>query len=387
MIRVLHYGDAQAARRRVESLGVCRPDADRLLGDLRAYLIGVPLDAESAGLLPALLEMRGIPCARGARTLHFSVSSREQVQGWMDADAGAATILAPVLDAIGRSRGRDFTVPCRGAALDLAGTPRIMGILNVTPDSFSDGGSYRSSGEAVERGIAMAGEGADIIDVGGESTRPGAPEVPASDELARVVPVVRGLAGRTKALLSIDTTKAAVAREAADAGAHIVNDTSALAGDPGMAGVVREAGMAVVLMHRRGTPATMQVAPHYDSLFDEVLDELDARIAAAREAGIPEERILVDPGIGFGKRAEDNMAFHRHLADLRNLGRPVVFGPSRKAFIGLVTGKDARNRAFGTSACVAWAVAGGAHVIRVHDVAEMRDVVRVADAIRRGAEC
>ncbi|MGE5189051.1 MAG: dihydropteroate synthase, partial [Gemmatimonadota bacterium] len=241
--------------------------------------------------------------------------------------------------------------------------------------------------EAIRRGIAMAEEGADIIDVGGESTRPGSAGVTAEEELARVIPVVRGVAAGTKALVSIDTTKAVVARAAADAGAHIVNDTSALAGDPGMADAVRVTGMAVVLMHRRGTPATMQVSPHYESLFDEVLDELAARIAAAGDAGIPEERILVDPGIGFGKRLEDNMAFHRHLADLRNLGRPVVFGPSRKAFIGSLTGKDPRGRVFGTAATVAMAAAAGAHVIRVHDVAEMRDVVRVAGAIARGAEC
>ncbi len=387
MIRVLHYGDPEAARRRIEFLGVSRADAGRLLGDLRAYLIGVPLAEESADAFPAVLERRGVPCARGERTLHFSVSSREQVQGWMDGDAGAAAILGPVLRAIGRCLVREFVVPCRGATLELAGTPRIMGILNVTPDSFSDGGRYRSAGEAVDRGIAMAEAGADIIDVGGESTRPGAAAVRAEEELARVVPVVRELAGRTQALVSIDTTKAAVAREAADAGAHIVNDTSALAGDPGMAAVVRESGMAVVLMHRRGTPATMQLSPHYDSLFDEVLDELAGRVAAAQEAGIADERILVDPGVGFGKRAEDNMAFHRHMADFRNLGRPVVFGPSRKAFIGSVTGKAASERAFGTAASVALAVAAGAHVIRVHDVSEMRDVMRVADAIVRGAEC
>jgi len=387
MIRALHYGCPEEARRRIAFLGVSRSDADRLIEDLRAWLIGVPLDAEAAGALPEFLERRGVPCARGARTLLFSVSSCEQVQAWMDGAGASGNTLLPVRRAIDRYLAREFAVPCRGPTLDLAGIPRIMGILNVTPDSFSDGGRYRSPDAAVKRGIAMAREGADIIDVGGESTRPGASAVTAEEELARVVPVVRGLADGTKALVSIDTTKAVVARAAADAGAHLVNDTSALAGDPGMAGVVRETGMAVILMHRRGTPATMQVSPHYDSLFDEVLDELAGRIEAARNAGIPQERILVDPGVGFGKRLEDNMALHRHLADLRNLGRPVVFGSSRKAFIGTITGKEARDRVFGTSASVALAVAAGAHVIRVHDVAEMRDVVSVARAIGRGAEC
>ena len=387
MIRVLHYACPEEARRRIAFLGVSGADADRLVGDLRAWLIGVPLDSGPAETLPALLERHAIACARGARTLLFSVSSGEQVRGWMNGKGASERTLLPVVRAIDRYRAREFAVPCRGRTLDLAGIPRIMGILNVTPDSFSDGGRYASPDEAVKRGIAMAEEGADVIDVGGESTRPGSAGVPPDEELRRVLPVVRGLTAATNALLSIDTTKAAVARAAAEAGAHIVNDTSALAADPMMAEVVRETGMAVVLMHRRGTPATMQVAPHYDSLFDEVLDELATRIAAARNAGIPEERILVDPGIGFGKRLEDNMAFHRHAADLRNLGRPVVFGPSRKAFIGALTGKDAQHRVFGTCASVALAAAAGAHVIRVHDVAEMRDAVRVAGAIGRGAEC
>ena len=262
-----------------------------------------------------------------------------------------------------------------------------MGILNVTPDSFSDGGKYPSGEAAVRRGIEMQEEGARIIDVGGESTRPGSRPVSEKEEIARAVPVVRELARRTDALLSIDTTKAAVARAAIDAGVHIVNDTSALADDPGMADAVRESGCAVVLMHRRGTPATMQQSPHYESLFDEILDELQERIDAAQAAGIPRERILVDPGVGFGKRFEDNLALHRHLPDLRNLGRPVVFGSSRKVFLGKITGRDAPERIFGTAASVALAASAGAHVLRVHDVKEMKEVVQVVSAIREGAEC
>ncbi len=257
-----------------------------------------------------------------------------------------------------------------------------MGILNVTPDSFSDGGTYGSSREAAERGLRMAAEGASIIDIGGESTRPGSEPVPAEVELGRVLPVLRELSGKTDAVLSIDTTKAVVAREAIAAGAGIVNDTSALADDPDMAGVVRESGCAVVLMHRRGVPATMQLRPHYDSLFDELVPELSARIDCALAAGIDRERILVDPGIGFGKRMEDNLELHRDLAKLEVLGRPIVFGPSRKGFIGTLTGRPVRERVFGTAASVAIAVMNGAHVLRVHDVGEMRDVIRVAAAIR-----
>ena len=263
----------------------------------------------------------------------------------------------------------------------------IMGILNVTPDSFSDGDSYRTVEEAIGRGLRMEEEGAAILDVGGESTRPGSRPVPEEEELRRVIPVVRGLAAKAKATVSIDTTKAAVARKAADAGARIVNDTSALSDDHGMAEAVRETGCTVVLMHRRGTPETMQREPRYDSLFDELLGELSERVEAAVAAGIDRERILVDPGIGFGKRLTDNLALHRYLGELRVLGRPIVFGPSRKRFIGTLTGMPAANRQFGTAAAVTAAVLAGAHVVRVHDVKEMREAVRVAAAIREAAEC
>lgn len=257
-----------------------------------------------------------------------------------------------------------------------------MGILNATPDSFSDGGSWRSPREAAEHGLRMEEEGASIIDVGGESTRPGSRPVDEEEELRRVLPVLRELSGRTKCFLSIDTTKAAVAREAIAAGAAIVNDTSALADDPEMAAVVRESGCAVVLMHRRGIPATMQLRPRYDSLFGELIPELSARIDHALASGIAKERILIDPGIGFGKRLEDNLELHRRLGKLKALGRPIVFGPSRKGFIGELTGRLPAERTFGTAASVAIAVLNGAHVLRVHDVKEMREVIQVAAAIR-----
>jgi dihydropteroate synthase len=257
-----------------------------------------------------------------------------------------------------------------------------MGILNVTPDSFSDGGAYRTVAEAVARGLEMVAEGAAILDVGGESTRPGSMPVPADEEMRRVMPVIRELAAKTKAVISIDTTKAVVANAAVASGARIVNDTSALADDPKMADVVRASGAAVVLMHRRGSPATMQEAPSYGDLFDELLAELTGRIESAEGAGIEPERILVDPGIGFGKRLSDNLALHRHLDRLRILGRPILFGPSRKSFIGSLTGAPPLERAFGTAAAVAAAVLRGAHVVRVHDVKGMREVVEVAYAIR-----
>jgi dihydropteroate synthase len=386
VIRVLHAGGPEEASRRLEFLGVSRADRERLLRELRPYILCVP-DGELAFFLVALLARRGIPSAWGGKKLLFSVSSADQVERWRVEEPGDRETLVYVRETILRFLAKDFVVPCRGRMLVLGGAPRVMGILNVTPDSFSDGGKYYSVEAAVRRGVEMAAEGADIIDVGGESTRPGSLPVPDGEEIARVVPVIRELAGRTGALLSVDTTKAAVAREAVAAGACVINDTSALADDPGMADLVRDSGCAVVLMHRRGTPATMQVAPGYGSFFDEMLGELSERVDAAKKAGITPDRVIVDPGVGFGKRLDDNLALHRHLPDLRNLGRPVLFGPSRKSFIGKVTGKEADDRVFGTAAAVAIAAFGGADILRVHDVKEMREVVRMVAAIREGAEC
>ncbi len=387
MIRTLHFADPAEAGIRMAFLGIPAGEIDRLITDLRVHAVAVP-DGETARALRRVLDRRGVASAWGKRHLVFSVSSREQIDRWIGESPSDAPALMPVRETLSRSMARDHRIACRDRILDLSGPPRIMGILNVTPDSFSDGGQYPSAGEAILRGIEMAGEGADIIDVGGESSRPGAARIGEEEELARVIPVIRGLAGKTRVLRAVDTTKAGIARRAVDAGAHIINDTSALEDDPEMAGVAASMGCAVVLMHRRGIPETMQADPSYESLFDELLDALSERIDTAGRAGIPAERILVDPGIGFGKRLEDNLALHRHLRDLRNLGKPVVIGASRKSFIGRVTGIGTpAERAFGTAASVTAAVMAGAHVLRVHDVKEMSEVVKVATAIRRGREC
>jgi dihydropteroate synthase len=387
MIRVLHFSDPEQAYRRIAFLGVPEAEAQRLVSGLRAILVSVPLADEVSSVLPTLLKERGIPCARGRDVLLFSVSSKAQLNHGSGDPMGTGDPFASLREAIDRQRIRKYALSCRERTLSLEGSPRIMGILNVTPDSFSDGGKYLSLERAVERGRDMVNDGADIIDVGGESTRPGSTPVPADVEISRVVPVLRALAETTEAILSVDTTKAIVARQAIEAGACIINDTSALADDPEMGGIARDSGCAVVLMHRLGTPETMQHSPSYRSLFDEILDAIHERIAAAEGTGIPGDRILVDPGIGFGKRLEDNLALHRHLSDLRNLGKPILFGPSRKAFLGRITGREPGERAFGTAACVSMAVLGGAHVVRVHDVSGARDAVRVAHAVSGGVEC
>ncbi len=260
----------------------------------------------------------------------------------------------------------------------------VMGILNVTPDSFSDGGRFTAPEMAVDAGIRMVEEGADIIDIGGESTRPGSEPVSHEEELRRVIPVIRGLAGRVDIPLSIDTMKAGVAREALAEGAEIVNDVSSMGHDAGMAKVIADAGAAVILMHMRGTPKTMQIGDlTYRSLRGEIIAFLQRHIDEARMKGIETERIMVDPGLGFGKTAVDNVRLIKHLGELRVLGRPIVTGASRKSFIGHVTGGGPQERVEGTAAAVTAAIMNGSRIIRVHDVSAMKRVAAMADALAK----
>lgn len=263
--------------------------------------------------------------------------------------------------------------------------PRIMGVLNITPDSFSDGGSFLEPSAAVERGLAMLAEGAALLDVGGESTRPGAAPVDPAAECERVVPVIERLRTATDAPISIDTSKAEVAAAALAAGATMVNDVSAGTFDPDLLPLVAERRCDVVLMHMQGAPRTMQDAPTYGDVVADVCEHLRARVAACLQAGIDLPRILVDPGIGFGKRLEHNLALLRRLPELRSLGRPLVLGVSRKSFLGELTGEAVpARRLAATAAAVAACVCGGAAVLRVHDVKEMRDASTVAAALRGG---
>jgi dihydropteroate synthase len=257
---------------------------------------------------------------------------------------------------------------------------KLMGVVNVTPDSFSDGGLYLDPQAAIAHGEELARTGAEILDVGGESTRPGAEEVAVAEELRRVEPVVTGLAGEGAAI-SVDTSKAAVAAAALDAGAAIVNDVTALRGDPEMAALCAERDATVVLMHMAGSPRTMQENPVYDDVVVEVKAFLAGRVEAALAAGIAEQRIWLDPGIGFGKTAEHNLELLRRLGELRELGRPLVIGTSRKSFIGRLDGSGAGERLGGTIASSVLAAAEGAAVLRVHDVAEVGQALAVATAV------
>jgi dihydropteroate synthase len=257
---------------------------------------------------------------------------------------------------------------------------KLMGVVNVTPDSFSDGGLYLDPEAAISHGEELTEAGAAILDVGGESTRPGADAVDLAEELRRVEPVVAGLAGG-EAAISVDTSKARVAEAALDAGATIVNDVTALRGDPEMGVLCADRGATVVLMHMLGTPRTMQDEPRYEDVVLDVKDFLAERVEAAMVAGIAEERIWLDPGIGFGKTAEHNLELLRRLGELGELGRPLVIGTSRKSFIGRVDGSDASERLGGTIASSVLAAAEGAEVLRVHDVAEVSQAMAVATAV------
>lgn len=255
-----------------------------------------------------------------------------------------------------------------------------MGVVNVTPDSFSDGGLFLEPEAAIAHGVQLVEDGADILDVGGESTRPGAAEVDAREEVARTEPVVSDLAGLGHTV-SIDTSKLAVAEAALDAGATIVNDVTALRGDPEIGALCAEHGAGLVLMHMQGTPRTMQEDPRYEDVVDDVRAFLAERLEVALAAGVAEERVWLDPGIGFGKTLEHNLELLRRLGELRALGRPLVVGTSRKSFIGKIDGSDASGRIGGTIASSVLAAAEGAGVLRVHDVAEAAQAVRVATVI------
>ena len=258
-----------------------------------------------------------------------------------------------------------------------------MGILNVTPDSFSDGGRFFDSRQAIEHGLQMARDGADMIDVGGESSRPGAEPVPVEEELKRVVPVIKALSGETDCLLSVDTRKARVAEASLAAGAHLINDITALTHDPAMPAVARDQGAGVILMHMRGDPKTMQLAPAYGDVVEEVAGYLEQRIRDLEGVGLSRHSLAVDPGIGFGKTVEHNVSLIARVDRLAHLGRPVVIGLSRKSFIGTITGREVQDRLPGSLAATAYVIQRGAHVIRVHDVKESCDVARLMDILRR----
>jgi len=280
---------------------------------------------------------------------------------------------------------RAYTINLKNEkTIELGERTLVVGVLNVTPDSFSDGGLSFDPARAIERALEMEAEGADIIEIGGESTRPGASRLSADEELSRVLPVLRAVSGTLQSPISIDTYKSEVAAAALAEGAIIVNDVSALRFDPAIADVVARERAALVLMHMRGEPATMQKMPSSSDIFAEIESDLQVAIQLARSRGLNRNQLVIDPGVGFGKTLEQNLAIINHLERFESFDLPLMIGTSRKSFIGKLTGRLERERLFGTAASVAAAIIRGAHIVRVHDVREMIEVTRVIDAIMSG---
>jgi dihydropteroate synthase len=275
-----------------------------------------------------------------------------------------------------------YSIRCRKQKLILGKQTLLMGVLNVTPDSFSDGGAFFDKEKAISRGLGMVEEGVDIIDIGGESTRPGSKPVELEEELHRVIPVIESLEKEVDIPISIDTYKSAVAQRAIEAGAQIINDISGLHFDTSLAEVAAREDTPLVLMHIRGTPETMQKDVHYSSLFPEIIRYLGDSILVAESAGVDPGQIVIDPGIGFGKTVEDNLLILKHLYEFRILGKPILLGTSRKSFIGKILNAEVENRLEGTLASIAIGVLNGAHIIRSHDVLQAKRAIAVADAVR-----
>lgn len=275
----------------------------------------------------------------------------------------------------------NYRIRCGKYLLNLRKRPYIMGILNITPDSFSDGGLYLDIKEAIEHARRMAAEGADIIDVGGESSRPGAEPVSLDEELKRVIPVIEALSKKIDIPISIDTYKADVANEAITAGASIINDISGLRFDPMMVKAAADADAPVIIMHMKGAPRDMQRRPAYKDVVKEIIDFFKERISYAIKNGVKKNKIIIDPGIGFGKTVRHNLKIIKRLGEFKSLGVPILLGPSRKSFIGKILDAPPEKRMAGTAAAVAMGIANGADIIRVHDVEEMLDAARITDAI------
>lgn len=281
------------------------------------------------------------------------------------------------------TNARPASLRCRDYLLDIQEKTWIVGVLNITPDSFSDGGHFLDSGAATDQAMRMVEEGVDILELGGESTRPGAVPVPVDEELRRIVPVLRDLRPKLAIPVAVDTYKPEVARVVLEEGVDIINDVYGIRGEGHLAAVVAEKRAGLVIMHMKGTPQDMQIAPRYNDVVGEVLAFLADRVTFAERMGVDPQSIVVDPGLGFGKRRQENLTLLRHLAEFHRLGKPIMVGPSRKSLIGDVLNLPVEQRQYGTSACVAAAVLQGTTFVRVHDVQPCAYLVRMLDAIRR----
>lgn len=394
LIRPLRLNTPEEARQELERIGVDPAGINRMLPKLEQHsLLISQLRPAAANIIKQEMLALGGDAAVARGTVSCSVTATDVL---LIGTCKQLQALGSKLDgqpfglkALGQELGRCLTVlhqkpviwSTARRTLSLE-QPLIMGILNVTPDSFSDGGCYADPAKAIERAVQMAEEGADLIDIGGESTRPGAPLVSADEEIQRILPVVEALTTRLDIPISIDTWKSQVASAALSAGAEIINDISGLNFDPEMAAVCAQHRAGIVVMHTRGTPQTMQCHTEYDDLMGELTTSLLASAATAATAGVSQQQIVLDPGIGFGKGLEGNLEILRRLQELTSLGYPLLVGTSRKSFIGKTVGREhPAERLYGTAATMALAVAAGARILRVHDIQAMKDVAIMTQAI------
>ncbi len=394
LIRCLHITDLKDAIHQIEAVGVDPSGIELMRGKALHFNLKVEgIDPRTANILKQEMLSLGGDVALDGRGLDCSVQSTdgllmgsqkqfEKLIQKLDSYPNLQKIGQALKETFQNIFKSHFTLRCRRQTFRLGERTLLMGVLNITPDSFSDGGLFFDKDKAIAHGLKMVEEGADIIDIGGESTRPGSKPLGLKEELRRVLPVIEALSRDAEVPISIDTYKSEVARRAIDAGAEIINDISGLHFDPELARVAAKEHTPIVLMHIRGTPETMQKDVRYDSLFSEIIAYLKKGIRRAESAGVDPEQIVVDPGIGFGKTLEHNLLIIKHLSEFRILGKPILLGTSRKSFIGKILDSHPERRLEGTLSSIAIGVLNGAHIIRSHDVLQAKRAIAVADAIR-----
>jgi len=394
-VRVISIGDSPSARSEMGKIGV-HETGIRIM-EKKAIFYSIKLEnvkGQAANIMKQEMLSSGGEAAVSRDVMNFSRKKSDVILLGTEKQLeeltfklcrqpfGLPLISQEIRKALSNYQKRDFKLIFKGHTLQLGKRALIMGVLNVTPDSFYDGGIYDNLNKAVERGLQMVEEGADIIDIGGESSRPGAKSVEEKEELERVIPVIKKLASRIKVPISIDTYKARVAKTAIDAGAAMVNDISSLRMDEGMANILRSSKVPVCLMHMQGTPRNMQRNPRYKDVVSEIFAFLRERIDFCEQASIDVEKTIIDPGIGFGKTVEHNLQILKNLDQFKSLGRPIMIGVSRKSFIGKVLQLEPEERLEGSLAAAIWSMTKGASILRVHDVKETKRAVEMVEAIK-----
>ena len=395
LIRCLHITNTREAIHEMGKVGVDPTGMKLMKGKTLHYNLKVEgIDPRTANLLKqemlsvggdAALDRRGLDCSSSSTGALLMGTEKQfeklfsKLEQYPDLQLFGQS-LKEILRNVSRAH---YTIRCRKRTFTLGKQTLLMGVLNVTPDSFSEGGIFFDKEKAIARGLKMVEEGADFIDIGGESTRPGSKPLGLDEELRRVIPVIEFLAKDVDVPISIDTYKSAVAKKAIDAGAQIINDISGLHLDPSLSQVAAKEDVPLVLMHIRGNPETMQKNIHYESLFSEIIQYLKDSIQRAESAGVDPEQIIIDPGIGFGKTVEDNLLILKNLQEFKILGKPLLLGTSRKSFIGKILNADVTERLEGTLSSIVAGVLNGAHIIRCHDVIQAKRAIAIADAVRQ----